>query len=148
MKMSYVCEKCGERFWSYEEAIKCEESHILVETVNRYDLASSDRYDSGDPYKLCLGEELQDFRYGEALPVRILVKYPKRNPDGSVMHDEHGNLVYGIAGYCLDTTNDPSNIEIEERVSLSISADLKETSDRLKELEKARSETADETEAK
>lgn len=120
MKTVYVCEKCGKQFETYEEVYKCEESHRTVETIDRWDLASKDRYEVAEGHTVSLGDELQDYTTCKALPDTIMVKYWKTNEDGAPVIDEYGYPVYGVVFYSIDKTTNKVDAELLRRVEQSL----------------------------
>ena len=137
MKTIYVCEKCGKQFETYEEVYKCEESHRTVETIDRWDLASKDRYGVAEGHTVSLGDELQDYTTCKALPDTIMVKYRKI--------DEYGYPVYGVAFYSIDKTANRVDAGLLRRVEQSI---LERSKEQYQEIEaRKKREDAEATQA-
>ena len=137
MKTIYVCEKCGKQFETYEEVYKCEESHRTVETIDRWDLASKDRYGVAEGHTVSLGDELQDYTTCKALPDTIMVKYRKI--------DEDGYPVYGVAFYSIDKTANRVDAGLLRRVEQSI---LERSKEQYQEIEaRKKREDAEATQA-
>ena len=136
MKTVYVCEKCGKQFETYEEVYKCEESHRTVETIDRWDLASKDRYEVAERHTVSLGDELQDYTTCKALPDTIMVKYLKTSEDGTPVKDEYGYPIYGVAFYSIDKTANRVDAELLRRVEQSLLERNKEQHRELEEWKK------------
>lgn len=91
MKELYLCEKCGKMHDSYDDAWKCERSHITLEEVFSWDLPN--------------GADIQvDFyREGEATPEYMVMKANVYNEDGdlvtTLMPNGHEVLKYRAVVY-------------------------------------------------
>ena len=91
MKELYLCEKCGKMHTSYDDAWKCEWSHITLDQVYSWDLPN--------------GSDLQvDFyQEGESLPEYMVMKANKYNEYGdfatTIMPNGHEALRYRAVVY-------------------------------------------------
>lgn len=91
MKQLYLCEKCGKMHDSYDDAWKCERSHITLDQVFSWELPN--------------GADIQvDFyREGEATPEYIVMKNNVYNEDGdfvtTLMPNGHEVLKYRAVVY-------------------------------------------------
>lgn len=91
MKQLYLCEKCGKMHDSYDDAWKCERSHITLDQVFSWELPN--------------GADIQvDFyREGEATPEYMVMKANVYNEDGdfvtTLMPNGHEVLKYRAVVY-------------------------------------------------
>ena len=91
MKELYLCEKCGKMHTSYDDAWKCEQSHITLDQVFSWDLPN--------------GSDMQvDFyQEGESLPEYMVMKANVYNKDGdfatTTMPNRHEALRYRAVVY-------------------------------------------------
>ena len=91
MKSLYLCEKCGKMHTSYDDAWKCEQSHITLDQVFSWDLP--------------VGSDIQvDFyQEGEATPEYMVMKANVYNKDGdfatTTMPNGHEALRYRAVVY-------------------------------------------------
>lgn len=91
MKQLYLCEKCGKMHDSYDDAWKCERSHVTLDQVFSWELPN--------------GADIQvDFyREGEATPEYMVMKANVYNEDGdfvtTLMPNGHEVLKYRAVVY-------------------------------------------------
>ena len=91
MKSLYLCEKCGKMHTSYDDAWKCEQSHVTLDQVFSWDLPN--------------GSDMQvDFyQDGESLPEYIVMKANVYNKYGAfattTMPNGHEALRYRAVVY-------------------------------------------------
>ena len=91
MKELYLCEKCGKMHTSYDDAWKCEQSHITLDQMFSWDLPN--------------GSDIQvDFyQEGESTPEYMVMKANVRNDDGdfatTTMPNGHEALRYRAVVY-------------------------------------------------
>lgn len=91
MKELYLCEKCGKMHTSYDDAWKCEQSHITLDQVFSWELP--------------VGSDMQvDFYHeGEPLPEYMVMKANVHNKDGdfetTTMPNGHEALRYKAVVY-------------------------------------------------
>ena len=71
MKSLYVCEFCGKTYTDYDEAWKCERSHVSVDALNSWDLPKK------SDMKTCF------YTNGEPLPEYIVFKANLLDADGN-----------------------------------------------------------------
>lgn len=72
MKNLYVCEKCGKTFSDYDEAYKCENSHIDVESLYTFNLDVQDK-----------PMPTQFWNDGEVAPSIIIMQRIRTDSDGN-----------------------------------------------------------------
>ena len=91
MKELYLCEKCGKMHTSYNDAWKCEQSHITLDQMGSWDLPN--------------GSDMQvDFyQEGESLPEYMVMKANVYNENGdfvtTTMPNGHEALRYRAVVY-------------------------------------------------
>ena len=68
MKQIYVCERCGAQYSDWDEAYKCENSHVALDIINRSNLAEA-HYEPGStlPSSIAVQYQVIDSDTGEQL---------------------------------------------------------------------------------
>ena len=91
MKELYLCEKCGKMHTSYNDAWKCEQSHITLDQVFSWDLPSGSNM------------QVDFYQEGESLPEYVVMKANVYNKDGdyktTTMPNGHEALRYRAVVY-------------------------------------------------
>lgn len=72
MKNLYMCEKCGKTFSDWDEAYKCENSHIDVESLYTFNLDTQDKH-----------MPTQFWEDGEVAPSIIIMQRIRTDSDGN-----------------------------------------------------------------
>ena len=92
MKQIYVCERCGAQYSDWDEAYKCENSHVALDIINRSNLAEADDE---------LMEIVAHYEPGSTLPSSIAVQYQVIDSDTGEQLSRDGIPVLRSAIYTL-----------------------------------------------
>ena len=92
MKQIYVCERCGAQYSDWDEAYKCENSHVALDIINRSNLAEADDE---------LMEIVAHYEPGSTLPSSIPVQYQVIDSDTGEQLSRDGIPVLRSAIYTL-----------------------------------------------
>ena len=102
MKQFYVCERCGAQFDNWDDAYRCEHSHLSVEVINRCNLAEADDD---------LMEIVVNYNPGCPLPSTIAVMYQVVDPDTGELLSENGIPVFRSAVYFYASRQPSADLE-------------------------------------
>lgn len=80
MKNLYVCEKCGKTFTDWDEAYKCENSHVDVESLYTFNLDVQD-----------VPMPTQFWNEGEESPSIVILRRPKVDQNGNYIKHKMPN---------------------------------------------------------
>lgn len=93
MKQLYVCEKCGAQYDDWDEAYKCENSHVNLDIINCGHLADEDRD------LMC---RTCDYDPGNPIPSSIMVCYYDMDRETGRIRTDGGISVRKALRYVLD----------------------------------------------